>query len=103
MKALLVSLFLISTIPLFAQSGEADSLNSMIGNCQPFDGDSCRKIVQNAIESAKGNSDGQLYPRVLIISGKAYLDNGLFEEGKQLLLVAKRISDSLGVAMIGKF
>jgi signal transduction histidine kinase len=100
MKALLLSLFLISTIPLFAQSSEADSLNSMISNCQPFDGDICRKIVQNAIESVKGNSDEQLYPRVLIISGKAYLDNGLFEEGKQLLLVAKRISDSLGVATL---
>jgi signal transduction histidine kinase len=100
MKALLLSLFLISTIPLFAQSSVADSLNFMISNCRPFDGDSCQTIVQNAIESVKGNSDEQLYPRVLIISGKAYLDNGLFEEGKQLLLVAKRISDSLGVATL---
>ncbi len=65
-----------------------------------MDGDSCQKIVQNIIESFKGNSDERLYPEVLISAGTAYYDNGDFEKAEQLLIEAKTISDSLSASIL---
>lgn len=98
MKANFLLLFLLFTLPAWAQTSLIDSLNSVISNCERLDGDSCRQIVQDLIDSAKANSNEEVYPNALVIAGKAYLDNGDFKEGKELLLIAKPLSDSLGLA-----
>jgi signal transduction histidine kinase len=98
MRVFLFCLFVISSIPVFSQTNEIDSLSLIINSCQPFDGDSCQTIVQEVIESAKNNSNQRLYPNVLIYAGKAYAGIGDFEKGEQLLIEAKIISESIGAA-----
>jgi signal transduction histidine kinase len=100
MKIFLLSLYVISAIPVLSQVSEVDSLSSLIRACQPMDGDSCEAIVQDILESAKDNSDEQLYPEVLNSAGLAYFDNGDLKKAEQLLSEAKIISDSLGATLL---
>ena len=96
MRVFLFYLFVIFSIPVFSQSSQVDSLGSIINSCQPFNGDSCQTLIQGIIESTKNDSNKFLYPNVLMHVANAYTNISDLEKGKQLLLEAKAISESLG-------
>jgi len=83
-----------------SQKYSIEYFSSIVGACQPIEGDSCRAIVQDIIDSVKDNSNELLYPEVLISAGVAYYDNGDFEKAEQLLFEAKSTSELFGANLL---
>ena len=96
LRVFLFSLFVLSSVPVFSQVNEIDSLSQIITACVPLDGDSCQTVISEIIKSAENSSNQLLHPHILIYAGNAYKISGDFEKAEQLLIEARTISESLG-------